>query len=80
MGYALRKVERLLRARLLYFQSPQGITDSELAKVLGIERTVAYDYRKELGATATTTPGRYTLEPTQEDIDIALAILQRVHS
>jgi len=78
MGHALNKTRRLALAKRLYLQSPQGLTDRELAERLGVDRTIAFDYRKELGATKVAT-GRYTLEPTEEDIALALVVLQRAH-
>jgi hypothetical protein len=78
MSHAQTKVEKLLEARRLYFLAPEGIGDSLLAQRLSIDRATAYRYRKELGAIEVSN-GKYTLIPTEEDIQLALAVLQRVH-
>jgi DNA-binding IclR family transcriptional regulator len=78
MSHARTKATKLAEAKRLYFLAPHGLTDIELADQLGIDRSSAYRYRKELRAVE-VSEGRYTLTPTQDDIDLALAILQRVH-
>ena len=76
MGRARTKMMKLHEAKRHYLQSTQGITDIELAAILCVHRSLAYDYRKELGCVA-VSPGRYTLLPTQEDIELAFTVLQR---
>lgn len=76
MSHAQTKLQKLLAAKRYYLLSPRGVTDLELAFELKIDRTSVYRYRKELGAVE-VSPGRYTLVPTQEDIDLALLVLQR---
>lgn len=75
-GHARTKLQNLLQAKWFYLTNPAGMTDSEMAKVLGVERMTAHRYRKELG-TIEVSDGRYTLEPTQEDIILAEAVLAR---
>lgn len=79
MGHALTKARKLSEARRLYLLSPRGLSDIELAHKLAVDRSLAYDYRKELACVA-VSPGRYTLEPTIDDINLALAVLQRAGS
>jgi hypothetical protein len=73
---ARTKLMKLTAAKLLYLQSPQGLTDIELARKLEIDRSQAYNYRKELGCVAGER-GRYTFIPTWDDISLAFAVLQR---
>jgi len=76
MPHAKTKTSKLTAARRLYFLTPAGLTDIELAKKLEVDRASAYRYRKELQAVE-ISEGRYTLEPSQDDIALAQAILQR---
>ena len=78
MSHAINKADKLAAARRLYLLTPQGLTDIALAKALGIDRASAYRYRKELGATE-VAESHYTLEPSQDDVAFALAVLQRVN-
>jgi len=75
MTHAMTKSGKLTAARRLYFLTPEGLTDIELAHRLAVDRASAYRYRKELQAIE-VSDGRYTLVPSQEDIDLAQAILQ----
>jgi len=74
--HARTKMNKMLQAKRLYFLTPGGLTDIELAKALQVGRATAYRYRVELGAFE-VAENRYTLRPTQEDILLALAVLQR---
>lgn len=78
MGHAHTKLTKLLEAKRIYLLAPDGLTDSELAQHLQIDRSSAFRYRKELGAVE-VVEGRYTLLPTEQDIQFALAVLQRAH-
>ena len=69
-------MQKLVAAKCFYLLDPNGLTDIELSKMLQIDRVSAYRYRNELHATR-VSEGRYTLMPSQEDIDLALAVLQR---
>jgi hypothetical protein len=73
---ARTKSLKLAAAKLLYLQSPQGLTDIELARKLQIDRSLAYSYRKELGCVA-VAHGRYMFIPSWDDIRLAFAVLQR---
>jgi hypothetical protein len=77
MSRALRKQQRLEKAKLLLFQSINkgGITDEELAQALCVHHTTAYRYRDELGAVKLSL-GKYALRPTESDIALAQAVLQ----
>lgn len=76
MSHARTKTQKLVEAKRLYLLHPNGLTDIELAKLLKVDRASAYRYRKELHATQ-VSEGRYTINPSQQDIDLALAVLQR---
>ena len=76
MGHAVSKLERLQRAKHIYLAHPDGVSDGELARLLGVTTTTAFRYRKELRAVSVGT-SRYTLNPTWEDIALAEAVLRR---
>jgi len=78
MSHAITKADKLTSARRLYLLAPQGLTDIELAKALDIDRASAYRYRKEL-RTIEVSESHYTLEPSQDDVALALAVLQRAN-
>ena len=76
MSRALTKTQKLTEAKRLYLLHAAGLTDIQLARLLSVDRASAYRYRNELHA-AQVTEGRYTINPSQQDIDLALAVLQR---
>lgn len=76
MNKSQSRADKLRQAERLYFIDHNGITDTELANALGIDRKTAYLVRKQLGA-ALVSEGRYTLTPTVADIELAQAILSR---
>jgi DNA-binding IclR family transcriptional regulator len=76
VGHARTKLHKLQAARQVYLLAPGGVTDAEIARLIGVDRASAYRYRKELGGVE-VSPGRYTLVPTTQDIQLALAVLQR---
>lgn len=76
MSRAITKSNKLASARRLYLLAPDGLTDIELARALSIDRASAYRYRKELGGVEVSS-GRYTLEPSKEDVALAVAVLRR---
>jgi hypothetical protein len=76
--HALTKTQKLVQAKRLYLLHPQGLTDIELATMLDIDRASAYRYRNELGAEM-VSEARYTVIPSQEDVELALAVLQRAN-
>lgn len=79
MGHAQTKMQKLIEAKRLYLLHPNGLTDIELSQRLDIDRASAYRYRNELEATQ-VNEGHYTINPSQDDIDLALAVLQRANN
>lgn len=79
MGHAQTKMQKLVEAKRLYLLHPNGLTDIELSQRLEIDRASAYRYRNELAATQ-VGEGHYTINPSQDDIDLALAVLQRANN
>jgi hypothetical protein len=76
MSHARTKQQRLeLAKRLLLIHHQEGIGDAELAHELGVAYNSAWRYRRELGAVP-VSPGRFKLIPTQEDIELAHAVLE----
>lgn len=77
MGSRARtKSNHLGVVRNLYLQHPQGLTDIEVAEMLRIDRRTAQRYRKDLGAVAKER-GRYTVIPSRDDVQNAVAVLRR---
>jgi len=74
---ARRHIERLFVAKRLYIGSPDGLSDSAVAVLLRVSRYTAYRYRLELSAVR-VSPGRYSLDPSADDILLAHTILLRV--
>lgn len=78
MGHAERKLDKLDRARRLYLTDPNGVSDKEVAEILGVDRHTIHRYRKELGAVPVPGKrGRYTLTPSEDDVKMAELILKR---
>ncbi|APU89055.1 conserved hypothetical protein [Virus Rctr85] len=67
---------KMRRAKLIYLQNPDGVTDIELAEMLDVGRATAFRLHKALGAKQVSR-GYYTLVPTKEDIHEAMLILRR---
>lgn len=63
--------------RRLYYDHPEGLSDSELAILLGTTRVTAYRHRRRLqDQIMPVGKGKYTLQPTAEEIHLALATLK----
>lgn len=77
MSHAQTKTQKLQQAKRLYLLTIAGLTDIEVAKALEMDRASAYRYRKELEAVEVEA-GRYTVEPTEEDVLLAKAVLSRM--
>ena len=71
------KAATLLKAWRLYLERPEGLSDAELAAHLRVSVATANRYRRQLGGGKITAFGKYTMEPTNEDISLAEAILAR---
>jgi len=74
--HARTKLSNLVEAQRLYFSHSEGLTDIELSNMLNVGRSTAHRYRSELN-TVEVSPGRYTLEPTEEEVALARTILAR---
>ncbi len=68
-------IDRLYIAKRILIGSEGGVSDAGLAKPLGVSRTTAYRYRLYLGAYE-IAPGKWSLEPTADDILFAHAVLE----
>lgn len=62
--------------RRWYLTAEHGLTDAEVADEYGVARSTANRWRKDLGAVELVR-GRYTIYPTQEDVEMAQQVLQR---
>lgn len=78
MSTAWRKFSALERAWRLYLQHPNGLSDVELAALLDISVSTACRYRNELGCKI-VSHGKYTIEPSDDDIRLAQTILERAN-
>ncbi len=61
----------------LYFDHEKGLTDIEVAALLGIHRQQVYRYRQNMSGVYEVTRGRYTCAPTPEQIAMAHSIMSR---
>jgi hypothetical protein len=61
---------RLQHAKRVLFMSPDGLTDADLAVMLGVERSTACRIRQALNATLVSA-GHYTCSPTKDDLAFA---------
>lgn len=71
------KAATLLKAWRLYLEHPEGLSDAELAARLRVSVATSNRYRRQLGGGTITTHGKYTMQPTADDIALAEAILSR---
>lgn len=76
MGTVHRKFTAYIKAWRLYLQHPDGLSDAELAAHLDVSIATANRYRNELGAKI-VTHGKYTVEPTADQITLAKTIINR---
>lgn len=74
-----QKANQYDEARRLYLTTPEGIKDSELEDILNVSNSTVQRYRRMLGCVETAQNSyRYTLMPSDDDIEYAKAILRRV--
>ena len=70
-----RHVDQIKR---LLLETEMGLTPTQLAKTLCVDRSTVHPHLKALGEAAENLgDGVYRYHPTNEDIDLALLILQR---
>jgi len=70
-------INKLYHAKLILMSSVEGVSDNDLAWVVRVSRQTAYNYRKYLEAFE-VKPGKWSLYPTQMDIDYAHVVLERI--
>lgn len=73
------KFDRVFHAKRLYLDHPAGLTDNEVALLLRVSRPTVTRYRAMLDAFQ-VSPGRYTVTPTRDDVELADAIYRRLRS
>jgi len=79
MSHALTKLKHLERAKRLLLETDLGLTPTELAQALGVDRTSAHRYLKDLEpAVQNVGNGVYRYQPSAEDITFANLVLQRI--
>lgn len=65
-------------ARRLYLMKPEGYKDTEMAELLGVTVHTSNRYRRQLGCVETHQNSfRYTLQPTETELEFAKTILRR---
>ncbi len=74
------KFQRMVEMRSLYLLHPEGLTDEDLAERFGVNRSSIVRLRQELGNVIKVSHGRYTIEPTPEDVTLARVILTAARS
>jgi DNA-binding IclR family transcriptional regulator len=80
MSHAISKQEKLDAAKRLLLTHENGVSVMELSKTLEVNYSTAWRYMQDLGAVETgEKTARYTLTPTPEDVELALAVLNRVN-
>ena len=78
MSHAVTKLKHLEQARRLLLETETGLTPTELAQALGVDRTSAHRYLKDLEpAVRNSGNGIYRYQPSQEDVTFAQLVLQR---
>lgn len=75
---AVTTSKNIEQARRLYLTTPKGIADSEMAEILGVSHRTANRYRIALkGKETFQNSAKYTLKPTEEELEFAKALLRR---
>ena len=77
MGHAQRKLDHLVQARQLLLESRHGMTPTQLAEALHVDRTTAHRYLAELSV-ENNGSGVYFYTLTVDDIRNARLILSRL--
>lgn len=76
MGHAQTKIARMTALKIALLKASAGLTFGECVAVVEGDTSTTWRHLKELGATA-AQHGRYTLDPTEADIELAQAVLER---
>ncbi len=80
MSHAITKQKYLERAKRLLLETEGGMTPTQLAQALGVDRTTVHRYLNELGdAVLNTGGGIYRYQPTSDDIALARLVLARAN-
>jgi hypothetical protein len=84
-SHAKRKLDGLFKAWLIYLTHPDGVRDDEMAEMLDKDYSTVTRWRMELGAIQIrginaqgqdVRSGRWTVAPTEQDVELARAILE----
>lgn len=73
---ALPKQLKLEQVKRLLLMSPEGVEMADVIKLLDMDQSSAWRYLQQLGARKLER-GLYTLDPSEEDVRLALAVLER---
>lgn len=76
MADSFSRTISVLRA---YLESPEGLSDLELATALGCTRRQAANYRRVLPVVPAERYGYWILVPDSEMVDLALKINRALH-
>jgi vacuolar-type H+-ATPase subunit E/Vma4 len=63
-------------ARRIYLLHPEGVSDRQLAEMLDVSRATGNRVRIAAGAEE-VGGGRYTITPSNDDVEVALLVLKR---
>lgn len=77
MSHALTKLTKLVEVKRQLLLHTEGLTVDELSAATGVHISTVYRYLADLGATSAAGSNRYTLEPTEQDIQLAQAVIAR---
>lgn len=72
------KFRHMVEAWSLYLAHPDGLMDDDLAQRFGVNRTTIVRLRQEFGDKLRKVKhGYYTIDPDDDDVKLAKAILKR---
>lgn len=77
MSHATSKLQNLRALEQLYLEHPEGITDTEAARIMGVNFSSIFRYRTEdMQGILKLKHGLYTWKPTQAQYEHALLIVE----
>jgi hypothetical protein len=74
---AKRTANLVFQTKLALLAEPEGLSDIELAERLKVSLATAKRYRLDVNAIKTPS-GKWSVEPTEDEIKFALAIIRRI--
>lgn len=80
MSHAHRKLDKLLQAKRLLLEHPEGINITAIQAVLGVDASSIHRYVVNELHARRIDKGLYTLDPSPEDVALAEAILSRTRA